>query len=113
MTLTDEEFREAYKPLEIPANYEPADTRQNKILFALAMLGSGTTSDVIAELEKLEPGIVNDQLSAITKTVLTDLFDKGLLNGNDYHGTMHYNLSKITQANDGAVEPRFRGHGRD
>lgn len=105
MALTDDEFREEYKPLYIPAHFEPKDTQQNKIVFALAQLGEGSTTDVIKELENLQPGITDEQLTAITKTVLADLYGKGLLKGEEHNGQMHYNLSKITEANDGSTDP--------
>jgi hypothetical protein len=113
MALTDEEFREEYKPLQIPEHYEKTDTEETKIIYALAQLGEGTVTSVIGELENLEPGIMNAQMVAMAKQVLANLFDKGLLTGNDRNGTMHYNLSKITQANDGAVEPGLLAPGLD
>lgn len=107
MTLSDEEFREEYKPVYIPSTYSRDDTRQNKIMYALAQLGEGTVTEVIDRLEELEPNIKNEQLIAITKEVLTHLYDKGLLKGEERNGKMHYNLSKITHANDGSVEPEM------
>jgi hypothetical protein len=59
--MNDEEFREAYKPLYVPAHYNAADTLQNKMIFALAELGEGTAEEVTIELEKLEPGIADEQ----------------------------------------------------
>lgn len=105
MTLTDEEFREEYKPLHVPAHYDTADTLQNKMIFALAEIGDGTAEDVIAELEKLEPGVGDEQNRAFVKTTLASLFDHGHLTGSEKKGHMNYNLSKITQANDGKTEP--------
>jgi predicted transcriptional regulator len=105
MTLSDEDFREEYKPLYIPSAYNQDDTQQNKIIYALAQLGEATAKEVINKLEELEAGIKNEQLVAITKEVLTHLYDKGLLKGEERKGEMHYNLSKITQANEGSVDP--------
>ncbi|AYL99309.1 hypothetical protein [Mucilaginibacter celer] len=104
MALSDEEFREEYKPLYIPAHFEIQDTQQNKIIFALAQIGEGSAADVINELETLQPGITDEQLTAITKTVLADLHNKGLLKGEEHNGRMQYNLSKITEANDGPAD---------
>ncbi|PWK78719.1 hypothetical protein LX99_01167 [Mucilaginibacter oryzae] len=104
MALTDDEFREEYKPLYIPAHFEIRDTQQNKIVFALAQLGEGSAEDVIKKLETLQPGLTNEQLKAITKTVLADLYDKGLLKGEEHGGQMRYNLSKITEANAGSTD---------
>jgi hypothetical protein len=113
MALSDEEFREEYKPLHIPAAYHPDDTQENKIIYALAQLGEGTATGVIAKLEELEPGIKDDQLTAITKQVLSNLYDKGLLKGEEVNGDMHYDLSKITHANDGEVDPELLAPGLD
>lgn len=103
MKLSDEEFREEYKPLHIPSHFEVQDTQQNKAIYALAQIGEGTADGVLKELETLQPGIVNEQITALVKTILADLFDKGLLKGEEHHGQMHYNLSKITEANDGST----------
>ena len=113
MSLTDEEFREEYKPLHVPGHFDQADTQENKIVFALAHIGEGTVTDVINELERLEPGITDEQLKAITKQVLTHLYDKGMLKGSDQYGHMYYSLSKITHANDGAVDPDLLAPGLD
>ncbi|MDB5131246.1 MAG: hypothetical protein JWR02_995 [Mucilaginibacter sp.] len=57
MNLTDEEFREEYKPLAVPAHFDASDTQQNKMIFALAEIGEGSAEDVLTEMERLEPGI--------------------------------------------------------
>lgn len=103
MALSDEEFREEYKPLHIPAHFDVQDTQQNKAIYALAKIGEGTADSILKELETLQPGIVNEQLTALVKTTLADLFNKGLLKGEEHNGQMHYNLSKITEANDGST----------
>jgi hypothetical protein len=103
MKLSDEEFREEYKPLHIPSHFDQQDTQQNKAIYALAQIGEGTADKVLKELETLQPGIVNEQVTALVKTILASLFDKGLIKGEEYNGQMHYNLSKITEANDGST----------
>src|SRR6202012_837144 len=105
MSLADEEFREEYKPLQVPAHYDKADTLHNKMIFALAQIGDGTAAEVIAELEKLEAGIADEQNRAFVKSTLAALFDQGHLTGSEKNGRMHYNLSKITQANASATGP--------
>lgn len=113
MNLTDEEFCEEYKPLHVPAHYDKSDTLQNKMIFALAELGDGTAEQVIAELEKREPGLTDEQNSMFVKTTLASLFDHGHLTGLEKNGEMHYNLSKITQANDGETNPGLLAPGLD
>ncbi len=64
MALSDEEFREEYKPIQIPSAYFTDDTQENKIIFALSELGEGTAAEVIGKLEELEPNIKDEQLIA-------------------------------------------------
>jgi len=111
--MTDEEFREEYKPLHVPAHYEAADILKNKMIFALARIGEGTSDEVIAELEKLEPGISDEQNRVFVETTLAKLFENGHLTGAEIAGQVHYNLSKITQANDGATDPDLLAPGSD
>ena len=44
---------------------------------------------------------------------LTNLYELGLLKGSEVNGEMEYNLSKITHANDGAVDPDLLAPGLD
>jgi len=113
MKLSDEEFREEYKPLHVPAHYDAADTQQNKMIYALGQIGDGTAEDVIAALEKLEPGISDEQHRAFVTVTLKSLFEHGHLTGSEHNGQMHYNLNKITQANDGATDPDLLAPGLD
>lgn len=113
MTRSDEDFREEYKPLQIPAAYHLDDTQENKIIYALAHLGTGTDAEVVDKLEELEAGIKSEQLIAITSQVLTHLYEKGLIKGEDIRGEMHYNLSKITRPNEGSVDPELLAPGLD
>jgi hypothetical protein len=105
MTLTDEEFREEYKPLHVPSHFDPADTQENKMIFALAHIGEGTAEDVLAELQKLEKAPVSKQQEALTRETLKLLYKKGLLTGSELSGVVHYDLSKITRANTGDTDP--------
>jgi hypothetical protein len=109
MSLSDEEFREEYKPLHVPGHFDVADTQQNKMVFALAHIGEGTADEVIAELEKLESSPMNEQNRAFISTTLESLYKHGHLTGHltgsEQGGQMHYNLNKITRANDGATDP--------
>ncbi|MGV8878954.1 MAG: hypothetical protein ACOH2A_07980 [Sphingobacteriaceae bacterium] len=113
MTQSDEDFREEYKPLQIPAAYHADDTQENKIIYALAQLGSGTDAEVVDKLASLETGIKSEQLIAMTDQVLQHLYEKGLIKGEDIHGEMHYNLSKVTQPNEGSVDPDLLAPGLD
>lgn len=113
MELTDEEFKDEYKPLYVPAHYQEADTQENKVIYALAQLGEGTVTDVMTKLEELEPNIGSEQFAALAKQALTRLYEKGLIKGEDRHGDMHYTLGKIAEANKGLVNPDLPPPGVD
>ncbi|WP_461448676.1 hypothetical protein [Mucilaginibacter sp.] len=104
--MTDEQFREEYKPIHIPAHYNDATTEQDKVMYALAQIGEGTALDVNNELKKKSANID----SAI---ILKQLFDTGHIKGSVINGDMHYNLSKITHANDGETDPGLLAPGLD
>ncbi|MES2807254.1 MAG: hypothetical protein V4619_01430 [Bacteroidota bacterium] len=113
MIQSDEDFRDEFKPLHVPAHFFEDDTQENKIIYALAQSGEGSATQVIAKLEQLQPGIKDDQLVAITKQVLSHLYDKGLIRGREINGEMHYDLAKITHQNDGEVDPDLLAPGLD
>ena len=106
MSITDEQFREEYKPLHIPAHYKDAITEQDKVIFALAQIGEGTAHGVNEELEK-------NIMEIDSAVILKRLFDTGHIKGSVINGEMHYNLSKITHANDGGVDPELLAPGLD
>lgn len=113
MSLTDEEFRDEYQPLQVPAHYAEAITQKQKVIFALAQIGSGTAGDVIVQLEKLEAGKLDNHLKTATKHILVALFEQGHITGGDHDGGLHFNLSKITSENSGSVDPHNLAPGLD
>lgn len=113
MTLSDDSFREAYKPLHIPAHYDINDPEQDRVLFALAQISIGTVDEVATEMAQLESGVDVDSFKVLASDVLTHLYELGLLKGSERNGEMEYNLSKITHANDGAVDPDLLAPGLD
>ena len=113
MTLTDEQFREEFKPLQIPAAYSPDAKPEDKILYALAQLGEATSAEVTDKLEELGAGAKDDHLIEYTDEFLTQAFKKGLLNGGKKNGILTYNLSKVTHANEGTVDPDLLAPGVD
>jgi hypothetical protein len=113
MSVSDEFFREQYKPLHVPAHYDFNASEQDRVLFALAIIGKGTVIEVANEMVKLEPGTTTDDFIEPVAYELTSLYDKGLLKGIEVNGDMEYNLSKITEANDGAVDPDLLAPGLD
>ena len=113
MTIPDDSFREAFKPLHIPAHYNLHDPEQERVLFALAQLGKGSAIEVANKMAALESKSADENFKVIANKILTALYRQGLLKGNDSSGTMQYNLSKITNANDGSVNPDLLAPGLD
>ncbi|MDO3641392.1 hypothetical protein [Mucilaginibacter sp. L3T2-6] len=113
MSLTDEEFREAYKPLPVPAAYKEATTFKDKVVFALADLGEATAEEVIRHLEKLEPAAEHKPMIAAIRQLLGQLYEHGLIAAAEKDGSPVYNLRKITSANNGEVNPDLLAPGLD
>jgi hypothetical protein len=101
--MTDQEFHNQYKPVEVPDSFVNASNVQEQVIFALAQVGKGKAVDVVKELKTLNTEQTNKEIIAETHQVLTELFDKGLIAGHDEDGSLVYSLQKITEANSGEV----------
>ena len=113
MSISDEAFREAYKPLFIPAHYQAEDSDESKVIYALAQLGEATPAEVAQKLAEIDRSNDIARFTALATSVLNELFDKGLISAEDSDGKMYYNLKKITEANDGSVNPDLLAPGLD
>lgn len=113
MALTDEQFREEFKPLRIPATFSSEDELDHKILYALGQLGEATLGQVYAKIVALQPGIVNEALFENIEKYLKEQFNKGLVNGVKKEGLLVFNLNKIIHANEGSVDPDLLAPGVD
>lgn len=113
MSISDEAFREVFKPLYVPANYVANDSDENKIVYALAQLGEATPDEVALELSRIDHSVDTERVKMIALSILNDLYSKGLISGSEVAGAMQYNLNKITEANDGAVNPDLLAPGLD
>lgn len=113
MELTDEQFREEFKPLQIPSAFPENGNLEDKILFALAACGEAGVGEVCDKLVELEPSLETKELPEKVSNYLTNAFDKGLLNGGERKEGRVFNLSKITHANKGAVDPDLLAPGLD
>lgn len=112
MTLSDQDFREEFKPLHIPASYNVGDTLENRAIFALASLGEANGDEVFEKIREFEPAIKEVTIKFI-KQYLFSLYEKGLLKGNREGSSIRYNLSKITSSNKGNVDPDLLSPGLD
>ena len=103
--ITDEAFNEAYKPLHIPSAYHADDSWKDKIVYALAELGAGTAGEVAGKLSSFDATLNPTEVKSKTETILTSLFNKGLIKGTQLHDGVLYNLSKILTQNSGSTHP--------
>jgi hypothetical protein len=111
--MDDAAFREEFKPVHVPAAFAEAKDLQEKVVFALASLNEATADQVSRQLEELAPETADKELIAGAHRLLTELYEKGLIAGQEQNGGLVFNLHKITAANDGAVDPELLAPGLD
>ncbi|MFD2873742.1 hypothetical protein ACFS5N_14750 [Mucilaginibacter ximonensis] len=111
--MTDEQFREQYHPLHVPAHFEAGAPLADHILFALAQLGTGTADEIISKLKELDESLEDKLLIADVHAQLTQWHTQGLLAADEQDGSLVYSLQKITAGNDGAVDPDLLAPGLD
>jgi hypothetical protein len=112
MTLSDKDFREEFKPIQIPASYDMHDSLENRVIFALASLGEANSDEVFSKLKEYEPGILEATIKFIKQYLFT-LYQKGLLKGNKEGSSIRYNLGKITNPDQGYMDPDLPAPGPD
>lgn len=112
MTLSDKDFRDEYKPIQIPASYKLSDSLEDRAIFALASLGEANGDEVFEKIREFEPSIKEVTIKFIKQYLFT-LYEKGLLKGNKEGSSIRYNLSKITAPNEGYVDPDRLAPGLD
>jgi len=112
--MTDKEFREEYKPLQVPAHFEAEASVHDQTLYALGQLGSATADEVCAKLKELHNNEAGKELVGEVHSLLTEWHSKGLVASTTAeNGDLHYGLQKITEANDGHVNPDLLAPGLD
>lgn len=112
--MTDKEFREEYKPLQVPAHFDAAASTHDQVLYALAQLDNATADEVAAKLKELHNNEGGKELVGQVHSLLTEWHNKGLIASNtEENGDLRYNLHKITEANDGHVNPDLLAPGLD
>ncbi|TSD67461.1 hypothetical protein FFF34_008740 [Inquilinus sp. KBS0705] len=107
MDSPDQEFLKEYSPLHVPQKYDAAASVQDNVVYALAELEYATAVRVAKKLAKLAPetDIAIHQKNA--QEVLTRLFNKGLIKGDDIEDNREYNLSKILSPNSGKADELY------
>lgn len=112
MTPSKKDFREEFKPLQIPASYDITDSLENRTVYALASLGEANSDEVFKKMLEFEPNIQKVTIKFIKQYLFT-LYEKELLKGTKEGNNIRYNLSKITEPNKGNVDPDGLAPGLD
>ncbi len=90
------------RPLQVPAEHDPNASLKERAVYALADIGSGTARHVAAKLQELGDA---DATETAVQEILDGLFDSGLVNGSGKGSDRTFDLSKVTRAHSGHVEP--------
>lgn len=106
MDSPDQNFLREYKPLHVPHKYDAAASLQDNVIYALAQLEYATAGEVAKKLDEFEPNADKSIHQKNAEEVLTHLFNKGLIKG-DEEADRQYNLSKILTQNSGKGGPLF------
>ena len=104
MTPSEKNFREEFNPLQIPASYDITDSLENRTVYVLASLGEANSDEVFKKMLEFEPNIQKVTIKFIKQYLFT-LYEKGLLKGTKEGNSIRYNLGKITEPNNGNVDP--------
>lgn len=106
MDSPDQDFLKNYKPLHVPHKYDAAASVKDNVVYALAQLEYATAPEVAKKLSEFDSKISLDTHQQNAEEVLTGLFNKGLIKGDD-EPERQYNLSKILVQNSGKADPLF------
>ncbi len=88
-----------FEPIHVPYRYNEQDSTEQKIIFALGQLGEATADELIIKLKQVNADETITETEAAE--TLKNLYDQGLIKGENYQGRLSYNLSKIEKPNTG------------
>lgn len=111
--MNDQQFRERYHPLTVPAHFDAGAPLNEQTLYALAQLVEATADEVVFKMKELHGGENDKQLIAKVHELLTGWHEQGRIAGKESPDGIRYNLHKVTEANDGQVNPNLLAPGLD
>ena len=106
MESPDQDFLKDYKPLHVPHKYDAGASVQDNVVYALAQLEYANAPQVAQKLAEFDPQTPLTTHQENAEEILTHLFNKGLIKGDD-EPERQYNLSKILVQNSGKADPLF------
>src|SRR5690606_33667108 len=102
---TNKDFREAHKPIHVPAHYEEGDSIEDKIIYVLGQLEEASAKEVGLKLAELENSDDVSHFQDAASKHLSYLYNEGLIKGIEDEDDLRYNLSKIERPNSGKINP--------
>ncbi|MGI4021035.1 MAG: hypothetical protein ACRYFA_05975 [Janthinobacterium lividum] len=91
-----------FEPIHVPYRYNETDSTKQKVIFALGQLGEATAAEIITKLKQVNADETITE--ANTAEILKNLYDQGMIKGEDHQGQLSYNLSKIEKPNTGRTD---------
>lgn len=88
-----------FEPIHVPYRYNEQDSTEQKIIFALGQLGEATADELIIKLKQVNADETITETEAAE--TLKNLYDQGLIKGENHQNRLSYNLSKIEKPNTG------------
>jgi len=107
MDSPDQDFLKEYKPLHVPHKYDAGASVQDNVVYALAELQYATAPEVADKLSELDPQTDNKVHLQNAQSILSSLFEKGLIKGGKSEQNRQYNLSKIIAPNSGKADELY------
>ncbi|WP_237487846.1 hypothetical protein [Hufsiella arboris] len=111
--MNDQDFKDEFKPVHVPAHFADCHTWDDKIFYALAQLGQATALEVADKLIEIDSEQTRSEVENCSESILKDHFKKGLIKGHLSDNHFVYNLSKIEKSNKGNVNPGLLTEGLD
>ncbi|AMR33799.1 hypothetical protein A0256_21345 [Mucilaginibacter sp. PAMC 26640] len=107
MDSPDQSFVKAFGPIHVPHKYEAGASLQDNIVYALAQLEHATAPEVANKMAEFEPATDLAIHKKNAQEILSELFEKGRIKGDDNAENRAFNLSKILTQNSGKADELF------
>jgi hypothetical protein len=98
-------FKEAHKPIHVPAHFDENDWLENKIIYVLGQLEEASANEIGFKLAELENSDDVSQFQNAATKHLAYLYKEGLVKGIEGEEELRFNLSKIERPNSGKINP--------
>lgn len=78
------------RTLYIPDAYRADDSEENKVIYALGLIGEGTAGDIGIKISEIDQSIEPGGFGAMAEHVLRQLYEEELIGGKLKDDVMHY-----------------------